>query len=821
MSAPDLDAAHRFLTLLDESTDSFTFQSVDDNKTRKSAALLRTLNGTLDQHAATLTDLNKRGAGVFVTVNQTDLKGRARENITGIRAVWQEDDGDGKPLPLEPHIVVESSPGKHHRYLRVDGMTADQHAAVMAVMVERYGCDQNAKDLCRVLRVPGFDHCKTAQRNRVSIVHESGARPYTAEEVLAAFDVDSTVRSSSRNSKFFSADTAGPVSTSSGGYIHPQRVVDLRAALSHIDADPRDTWVTVGAALHSTEAPEAFDLWDEWAKQSPKHDAADSRRVWASFQPDRGINVETVFALAKKAGWDGKLEPVSTDGPKAQWPTPQPLIAKVDPVPYPEEVLPPIVRDAVAEVATFTRAPVAMAAGCAMTAMALAVQSQYDVEREKRLTGPTSLFMLTVANSGERKSTVDGFFTKEVDKYAEEMRKNAAPEIKKHQADEKAWAAKIGGVTEGLKKAAKEGKDTLKFEEDLKKLELAKPIAPRVPRLIYQDATPEALAYNLWKVWPTGAVISSEGGAVLGGHAMSADSAMRNLATLNQLWDGTQLHIDRRTSDSFSLIGARLTMGVQVQESVLREFLEKTGALARGSGFLARFLLAIPQSTQGTRFFKAAPARWPALDRFNARMAKVLRMPAPLADHGGLEPAMLTLSPDARKAWIAYHDKVEAQLSQGAALHDVRDVASKSADNAARIAAVFHVFDADGIGPVSLDAFNSGAALAWWHLQEARRFFGEFALPEELADARRLDTWLVDHAKRQETTYIGKNYVRQFGPIRVGKRLDAAITELSSLDRLRLFKDGKRHVLMLNPAILESQQEKVAIPATDGGPRHG
>ena len=42
----------------------------------------------------------------------------------------------------------------------------------------------------------------------------------------------------------------------------------------------------------------------------------------------------------------------------------------------------------------------------------------------------------------------------------------------------------------------------------------------------------------------------SEGGVVLGGHAMNRDVAMRNMARLNQLWDGRIGATDRVTSES-------------------------------------------------------------------------------------------------------------------------------------------------------------------------------------------------------------------------------------------------------------------------------
>jgi putative DNA primase/helicase len=94
-------------------------------------------------------------------------------------------------------------------------------------------------------------------------------------------------------------------------------------------------------------------------------------------------------------------------------------------------------------------------------------------------------------------------------------------------------------------------------------------------------------------------LLSSEAGVIFGGHGMSKDAITRNLATLNVLWDAAPLQVDRRGAPPFVLHGARLTIALQVQEPTLRDFFAKSGDLARGTGFLARFLLSWPESTQG------------------------------------------------------------------------------------------------------------------------------------------------------------------------------------------------------------------------------
>ena len=92
-AAPDFAEARAFLTDLDPTATFFTFQTFDDVKGRHDGSLTRVLHGPLDDAmAATLADLNARGAGVFVTVNATDGKGRTKENILRLRSTWHDQD---------------------------------------------------------------------------------------------------------------------------------------------------------------------------------------------------------------------------------------------------------------------------------------------------------------------------------------------------------------------------------------------------------------------------------------------------------------------------------------------------------------------------------------------------------------------------------------------------------------------------------------------------------------------------------------------------------------------------------------------------------
>lgn len=162
---PDLTMAGAFLSALDPNG-SFTFQTLDDDKTRKSRSLSRIFHGTLEEHAATFSELQQQGAGVFVMVNEGDEQGRSTNNVVRVRAHFI--DLDGAPIEpvleagLQPHILVESSPDKWHAYWLTNNCPLHEFKPRQQSLAHRFGGDTAVCDLPRVMRLPGFWHLKGA-----------------------------------------------------------------------------------------------------------------------------------------------------------------------------------------------------------------------------------------------------------------------------------------------------------------------------------------------------------------------------------------------------------------------------------------------------------------------------------------------------------------------------------------------------------------------------------------------------------------------------------------------------------------------------------
>ncbi|MBM4231272.1 MAG: DUF3987 domain-containing protein [Gammaproteobacteria bacterium] len=480
------------------------------------------------------------------------------------------------------------------------------------------------------------------------------------------------------------------------------------------------------------------------------------------------------------------------------WPDPEPFSVTSEPAPYPAEVLPNLIRGAVEEVQGFVKAPPPLVAASALGAVSIAVQGHFNVRRAEKLTGPISLYFLSVADSGERKSSCDGYFTQPIREFEQYQREAAKSIQKEYDIKLKVFETREAGLKDKLRQLSRDGKPAHDIQRQLFELQYEKPTPPKIPRLLYAAATPEALALGLQR-WPSAGLVTPEAGVFFGDHGMNSETVMRNLTQLNGFWDGTPLTIDRKTSESIAVHGARLTVGLQVQGATLAEFQRRNGVLARGSGFWARFLFAAPASTQGTRLFTDAPPQWPSLDAFHRRLSEILEQPLPVDDKGNLQPRELCLDAAAKAAWINYYNIVERGLVNDGELEDVRDFASKTADNAARIAACFHAFEACS-GEIDEDTMRRACTLAVWHLKEAQRFFFNTTSQTELADVMRLDAWLLDYCRRNRCLQVAERHIEQFGPNRTRKnpRRKDAFAELSSRHRIR--RDGA--LIEINPLLL-------------------
>lgn len=172
MSTDDFSHTVAFLECLAPGETRFTFQTFHDQIKGDAGQVV---HGTVAEVGPFLRAMQAKGHGVFWTANRTNLTGRELADVVGVRCVWLDIDTPGRDIApicaaLQPHCVVESSPGKHHLYWRVDDLSVTDAQAMLRALRLQWDGDKGATGVNRVLRLPGFYHLKSTTPHVTRIV---------------------------------------------------------------------------------------------------------------------------------------------------------------------------------------------------------------------------------------------------------------------------------------------------------------------------------------------------------------------------------------------------------------------------------------------------------------------------------------------------------------------------------------------------------------------------------------------------------------------------------------------------------------------------
>lgn len=445
---------------------------------------------------------------------------------------------------------------------------------------------------------------------------------------------------------------------------------------------------------------------------------------------------------------------------------PEPLYRPVPPAePYPLESLGEVLQPAAESIRRVLQAPAAIIGGSLLAAASLAVQGQADVHIDGRVL-PLSLWLLSVAESGERKTAVDAIAMRAARVYEAELGQAYEAECELHACALAEWEAKCEAAKADAKKRKGEG-----LSDALRGIG-PKPPAPLLPRVTVADFTAEGVFKIMSAGRPALGAFTGEAALVFGGHGMSKESVMRTAATLSILWDSGDM--DRvRVGEGAKLTGRRLALHLMAQPVIAEHAL--SDAVLSGQGFLARCLLAWPEGTAGTRTYRAEDLRADsAVQRMDDVLLARFRQALPLAEgkRQELAPRALRLSDEAKAIYVDTYTVVERGMGQGGQFAQVKPWASKTAEQAARIAGVLTLVKSPGAQVIESAEMDAAAELALWHLNEAVRLASTSELPPEIRDAEALLDWAHatgrKHVHSREALRLGPNRIRdrdRFGEV--------------------------------------------------------
>jgi len=192
---PDRSQAEDFLERLDPGAEHFSFRCFSDTEYTRLAGydpLERALHGSLEHCWDELRELNRLGAAISVTINQTTGTGRRPADVRRVRALFLDCDRVSDPanFPLPPHLQVRTSSRHCHYYWFVDGLGAEQFESAQRRLAEGLWGDSRVCALNQSMQLPGFWRRKIANLPCMTrLVQLSRRKNYGPFEILPLFVV--------------------------------------------------------------------------------------------------------------------------------------------------------------------------------------------------------------------------------------------------------------------------------------------------------------------------------------------------------------------------------------------------------------------------------------------------------------------------------------------------------------------------------------------------------------------------------------------------------------------------------------------------------
>jgi len=441
-----------------------------------------------------------------------------------------------------------------------------------------------------------------------------------------------------------------------------------------------------------------------------------------------------------------------------------------DAAPYPLDALGERMASAARAIMDKVQVPDGLAAQSVLSAAALSVQPFVDIKLPTTEVRPTCLFMTTVAGSGDRKSSADGFALQAVRAVEADLWRQYRATKQDHENELAAFKA-AATKAKSAKGDVKEALDNLGAE----------PAPPPMPIILATEGTIEGLQKLFIDSRPSMGLFSDEGGVWLGGYGMNDDNRLKTAAALSEFWDGKPIKRVRAGEGLTLIMGRRLSFHMMVQPEIAQKLLGD-GEL-RGQGLLSRLLVTAPTSLAGSRFYRdLQPDTEANLQAFYDRVYRIMSRALPMdPETRELQPTVVEMEKRAAAMWWAFADHVESKIGPGGEWDAIRGVIGKLPEQAARLATVVAVFEKgrEAVAELSAADLAKGITLAEFYALEALRLLDAGGIDEGTRLADLLREWLVDGWGE---ALIGLRHICQRAP-RAVRAADKARAAMEKLER--------------------------------------
>ena len=429
------------------------------------------------------------------------------------------------------------------------------------------------------------------------------------------------------------------------------------------------------------------------------------------------------------------------------------LIPYLDAPPFPVDVLPKTIADMVSALSIATQTDPAMVSATALAALSACVGGHVKVTVLPGWVEQLVLYVLNIAESGERKSPVLAALLKPIQLAEKQLMDNCAS----HRVERKVNKDVAKDRARRLQReAAKQDDEEERSKLVIEAVEAARQadliMVPPRPRIIADDATQEAIVTLMAEQGGAISIFSAEGGLL---DIMSGRySNKTNIDVFLKGYSGDPINVDRQGRESQYIEHPAITMGLMIQPSVLGVIAQDT--VMRERGLPARFLYSRPVSKVGFRMI--AP---PAVPEYVEKSYTDLMMSLALGMRDS--HVELTLSIQAEDLMTSIATQVETLLAPTGALEELKEWGNKYSGTIVRIAGLLH-FAQHGYEtedgeyswelPISVYTLNAAVKIGEYFRACAVKTFAEMEADKVTVDAKylldRLRLLKVENISMQE-----------------------------------------------------------------------
>lgn len=537
----------------------------------------------------------------------------------------------------------------------------------------------------------------------------------------------------------------------------------------------------------------------------------------------RGATIAKAIESCQETYQGSAQAVMSTGGEKVDqaWEPLIPITAPDPPEILPEDLPFPLSQFA-GELTAASETPGALAVMGVLGVLAVCVQKRFRVQNDGQHSEQLSLYLLSAAMPGERKSSVMKAIREPLSLWERMEAERLQPEIAEVSSRRKTDEARIVHLR-GQSAKKDDPQERAKLVSELILLERDLPEVPVVPVLTTSDATLEGLALAMRSQGERMAVVSDEGGQ-FENLAGIYTSGQVKLDLALQGFDGGEVRIVRAGREPVVLKNPALSFALSVQPAVLQQACSNPAF--RGRGLVQRFLFACPGQRVGYRELPDVAPQVSAVSRgaWESIVLRLLNEQQAVNDFGEPVARVIKLERAAAHVWKSYQREMEPQNRPGGRWHFETGWASKFPGSVARIAGVLHcaMTAHSGYSPdtvlLSVSTMQAAVSLGRKLEQHALKAFSLAGLNDVEKLAAKIAGWL----QQKQTAVVSRRDIQRYPCSGLSReQMDGALELLTDNHWLRERRSNVRTVgrpseeFDVNPEALKSPDKTDRTPAGD------